>query len=114
MISAARELSYSSVSSLNFKLSFSRLMPRNSKAVIVICEGNIQVLSKLFKFKQAEISDILSNGSSLLHVWLPHYDIGFSSSDLRIALAARNKKTAMVEFLLRNGANSNTANIYDE
>lgn len=112
MISAARELSYSSVSSLNFKLSFSRLMPRNSKAVIVICEGNIQVLSKLFKFKQAEISDILSNGSSLLHVWLPHYD--FSSSDLRIALAARNKKTAMVEFLLRNGANSNTANIYDE
>ena len=54
--------------STRFRLSFPRVVPRDTSVFKLACDGNIAAMEALFRLGNAAPSDMLADGTTLLHV----------------------------------------------
>jgi hypothetical protein len=94
-----------------FRVSSQRIISKSAEAVLAARTGDIHRMKSLFSNKQASPGDMLSNGYTLTHVrssfhtpaWLILKQVAVSSNQF-----------ALVELLLREGADLDAVTDYGE
>ena len=84
-----------------FRISSQRIIPNNAEVVLAASSGDILKITNLFSDKSASPDDMLSNGYSLTHVRSSFQVIIWL---ILKQIAASNNQFAVVELLIREGA----------